>query len=160
MLIYLILLLITSECRDMIKYTFIFTIFSFAVAPLIFWILQNIIALVTSIFAIIIMCGLLYLGMRLFLAGGAEEGESLYSGSDDESRLKRDYEQSKESAELYRKCTEAEYASAIEGDGFLRTAEEKIKKADRYRTIANSYEEQATYDAEKLDSLRSNRRKY
>ena len=75
---FLVLVLITRDCRWMIGYSAIALAVAYIGLPLIFLFLQNIIPLATGAIALAIIALVIFLGFKIFLGG---DGESTSSGS-------------------------------------------------------------------------------
>lgn len=75
---FLILMLITKDCRWMIGYSAISLAVAYIGLPLVFLFLQNIIPLATGAIALAIIALVIFLGFKIFLGG---DGESSSSGS-------------------------------------------------------------------------------
>lgn len=75
---FLILMLITKDCRWMIGYSTISLAVAYIGLPLVFLFLQNIIPLATGAIALAIIALVIFLGFKIFLGG---DGESSSSGS-------------------------------------------------------------------------------
>ena len=75
---FLVLVLITRDCRWMIGYSAIALAVAYIGLPLIFLFLQNIIPLATGAIALAIIALVIFLGFKIFLGG---DGESSSSGS-------------------------------------------------------------------------------
>lgn len=75
---FLILVIITKECRWMIGYSAIALVVAYIGIPLVFLFLQNVIPLATGAVALIIMLGVIYGVFKVILTNGSDGGS--YSG--------------------------------------------------------------------------------
>ena len=77
---FLVLVLITGECRWMIGYTAIALAIAYIAIPLVFLFLQNVIPLATGVLALAIIAVVIFIGFKILLSGGSE-GRSTSSGA-------------------------------------------------------------------------------
>lgn len=75
---FLILVLITKECRWMIGYSAIALVVAYVGIPLVFLFLQNVIPLATGAVALTIILGVIYGVLKMILTNGSDSGS--YSG--------------------------------------------------------------------------------
>lgn len=73
---FIVLVLITKECRWMMGYTALSLGFSYIVIPLLFLFLQNVIPLATGAVALVIVVAVIYFGFKIFLSEDSEGGGS------------------------------------------------------------------------------------
>jgi len=77
---FLVLVLITRDCRWMIGYSAVALAISYIAIPLVFLFLQNVIPLATGVAALAIIAAVIFIGFKVALSGGSEGG-STSSGS-------------------------------------------------------------------------------
>lgn len=130
LLLFIMLLLLSLVCRWFVRNTAIALIFAKVVLPVIFWILQNVIPLVTGVVAIIITVVVLWLVFKFGLGALAGAGgESASVGNSSGSTYQRHAEK-KESPKMQDEYKKTE----------MRSVSEK-KKADKAKYGSNcSYE--------------------
>lgn len=138
---FIVLILITKECRSMVGCTFSSLIFATVVVPLVFLLIENILPIV-SIIVVMVICIVVYKIVKFFLIGPGAI-----------ARKKIQLETAQQRSSEYKASAEANFKSARDGLNLFVSAETKRKWAGEDLEKASEEDKYARKLQEDIDML-------
>ena len=145
---FILLPLITKACRWMVGYMGLGVLTSFALIPLFFWVLQNILPLLGSVAFIALIIVGIWIMVRIMSALGTDHPEDIEFK---QIELKK----SRERANDYRASADGYFKSANEGLNILTSAEDKRKIGRDELKKASAEDKYAKKLQEDIDRLKN-----